>query len=87
MSLNGDRRVMFEDLAVQTIRPASERTPLPSVGQFVKFPKRLETLSGFATEGNASAAYYDHWGEALVNVERSGRLVACGVGWPIEVIR
>ena len=82
MPVNADRRVTFEPN-----RPAiRDRSPLPSVGSMFSLPRRIETVGGFICQGvdcEIASAWYDNYGEAMVNLSRGGRVVASGVSWPM----
>jgi hypothetical protein len=80
MPISRDRRVTTEEP-----RPAVERLPLPVKGTTFELKRRIETFSGFIQPGpiTIADAAYAYGNEIIVNLERAGRVIACGVTWPI----
>ena len=65
--------------------PLADRSPLPEVGATVHL-NRLETFRGFVNGPLViHSSYYDHFGTPFVNLARDGKIVVCGVSWPMGV--
>ena len=74
-----------QNFSARTPIPLADRSPLPEVGATVHL-NRLETFRGFANGPLViHSSYYDHFGTPFVNLARDGKIVVCGVSWPMGV--
>jgi len=86
--ING-RKVASEDQdskPVKPVRPPIVIQPLPQIGLTVQLPRRIQTFGRSLERGaefSVTSAGNDGFGAALVDLSKDGRVVACGVAWPI----